>query len=262
MIAVIGTGLLAQTIKDRADILHLPIRLISHDEIDVADSASVRAALYGQDYAAVVNTAAYHRLAECEANPNRAFSINANGAANVGKYAPYQVYISTDYVFNDGGPHGPVMPGRQPRSVYGRSKLAGELQALEYDGAVVRVSGLYGHHRSHKGPSFPEAVTSSFDPMKLPTDQRFSPTYAPDAADAILRVARDRLYGIYHGNNSGSTNWAEFAENIIAATGWKRNVLPYEAHDAIRPKNSALRSDLRHWRLALMDWADRRRSEA
>src|SRR5690606_6168199 len=99
------------------------------------------------------------------------------------------VYISTDYVFNDGGPHDEVMPGSTPRSVYGRSKLAGELATLEHDGIVVRVSALYGHHRSHKGPSFPEMVTTGFEPLRLPDDQRFSPTYAPDAAERIAELA-------------------------------------------------------------------------
>jgi dTDP-4-dehydrorhamnose reductase len=164
-------------------------------------------------------------------------------------------------VFNDGGPHDECLPGRQPRSVYGQSKMAGELATLEEGGCVVRVAGLYGHHRSHKGPTFPETLLSSHDSIKLPTDQRFSPTYAPHAAARILEVAADPdRSGVYHATNAGVASWAEFAESILALTRHDRHVLPYQAKDPLRPRNSSLVSTrlpaLPHWALGLYRWAE------
>jgi dTDP-4-dehydrorhamnose reductase len=173
------------------------------------------------------------------------------------------------------------MPGAEPRSVYGRTKLAGELATLEQGGIVVRVSALYdAKYTSHKGKAFPDTITTSFDAITLPTDQRFSPTYAPDAADRIANLtcgmANGVLFlmgetnaydgkptGIYHAANAGSTSWAEFAEQIIEVLPWRRLVVPHKAHDRLRPTNS-LRSTrlppLRHWVLGLHEWADARRA--
>lgn len=275
-IAILGDGLVGRSLADAMP----DATLLGHADIEVTNPESVKRALAGR-FDAAVNTVALHRLAACEDDPMLARLVNEIGARNVASVLP-TVYISTDYVFSDGGPHDEALPGQEPRSVYGRTKLAGELATLEHEGIVVRVSAVFGHHRSHKGPSFPETITSSFDPIRLPTDQRFSPTYAPDAATRIADLARDLadidrcpncvtpwkcngphepVNGIYHAANAGSTTWAEFAEHICAAVPWRRPVLPYAAHDRIRPANSSLRSTrlprLPHWRLALQEWADR-----
>ena len=228
----------------------------------------------------VINSAALHRLDQCEDDPQRAFDLNARAAGRLAKLVP-TVYVSTDYVFTDGGPHDESMPGTQPRSVYGRSKLAGELETLEQGGIVVRVSALYGHFvsRAKGNKGFPDAFLSSHDTIKLPTDQVFSPTYAPDAAERILTLAMALVTGggcypmgsadvnlkaptgIYHAANKGSTTWAEFAEHIIALTQHQRHVIPYAAKDDLRPRNSALKStrlpQLRHWAHALGEWTRR-----
>ena len=274
MIVILGDGLMARSIKDV-----LPDAVVlGHDAFDIRDLASLVAALKPHKPDVIVNTVAMHALARCEADPDLAFAINAKGAARVAALAP-TVYLSTDYVFNDGGPHDEGMPGQQPRSVYGKSKLAGELETLQRDGIVVRISGVYHHkYESHKGPSFPTQITTGFDPVKVASDQRFSPTYAPDAADRIAVLA-SRLgtwaqcdiheqgfddedgmpSGIYHAANAGSTTWAEFAQQIVDMTRSRRIVVPQAQHDGLRPTNSALRSTrlppLRHWIVALQAWS-------
>lgn len=265
---VIGDGLLANEIEDAFCCLppetrgHL--RLLGHDDIEVTDAASVARVVGEVKPDVIVNTAAMHRLGECEENPARAQDVNARGAENVAKAAP-TIYVSTDYVFTAGGPHEEVFPGAMPRSVYGRTKLAGEFATVENGGIVVRVAGLFGHYRSHKGPSFPEMLLSSHDPIRLPTDQVFSPTYAPDAAERILtlayRLADGKAEGIYHATNKGAVSWAEFAEAILAYTGHERHVLPYKAADLLRPSDSSLVSrrlpQLPHWQQGIGRWAQR-----
>ena len=260
-VAILGDGLLGMTLADA-----LPsATVLRHADIEVTNRESVKRALDGYDVA--INTVALHKLPACENDPMLARLVNADGARYVAEAVP-TVYVSTDYVFNDGGPHDESLPGQEPRSAYGRSKLGGEMATLEHGGIVVRVAGLYGRYRSHKGPSFPDAVTTGFDKMRLPNDQRFSPTYADDAAERIARLAREfaawhheseRPEGIYHAANAGSTTWHEFAENILEVTRHPRKVEGYHARDAIRPTNSVLRSTrlppLRHWRLALEEWA-------
>ena len=281
-VAIIGTGLLAQSINEAVPQGGPEVWLVPHGICNITSESSIRAMLMQVRPDVVINTAALHTLQACEDDPQRAFDVNARAAERLAKLVP-TVYVSTDYVFTDGGPHTESMPGQQPRSVYGRSKLAGELATLEHGGIVVRVSALYGHYTSRaKGnKGFPDAFLKSHDSIKLPTDQVFSPTYAPDAAERILELAtglaaqggppksmpmsaaeaRRQVIGVYHAANKGSTTWAEFAEHIIALTQHKRHVIPYAAKDDLRPRNSALKStrlpQLRHWAAGLGEWVRR-----
>lgn len=274
-LAIIGDGLLARTLVETLDTgnrqPHVSAMRFPHDALDVTDPKTL--AFLGKHYDVAINTAAFHDLTKCEADPDRAFAVNATGAGNVARVLP-TLYISSDFVFNDGGPHDECLPGQQPRSVYGRSKLAGEMETLAHDGIVVRVSALYGHHESRKNGSkgFPSAIVSSHDPIRLPTDQTFSPAYAPDAAERIIDLAvgmarflageSDTLHsGIYHAANRGFTTWAAFAEHVLGVTRHERHVLPFAAHDRLRPKNSALKSTrqpaLPFWADGLSRWAMR-----
>ncbi len=241
---------------------------LGHDTFDIRSLDSLVKALTPIKPDVIVNTVALHALQRCEDDPNLAFEVNARGAGRVASLAP-TIFISTDYLFNDGGPHAEVLPGRTPRSQYGRSKLMGELETLEHSGLVVRVSGLYHHaYESHKGPSFPTQILSDHSAIRVASDQTFSPTYAPDAAERIVDLAlalagegtADTLWptGIYHAANDGSTTWAEFAQHIVELTGHDRHILPSAKHDPLRPQNSALVSTklppLRHWKQGLGAW--------
>lgn len=213
------------------------------------------------EYDVVINTAAFHRLQECEDEPHTAWVVNRDGAENVAKVAKKLIHVSTDYVFPGDGPYDEVLPGSAPPSIYGQTKLMGEIKVLGAGGIVVRVSGLYGHHESHKGVQFPDLVVGSYDALHVPDDQRFSPTYAPDAARRIVDLALDPYAtGIYHAAGQGSCTWADFANNICEAARHKRTIAPTYMADPLRPKNSVLYSKklppMRHWRFALMEWAE------
>lgn len=263
-IAVLGAGMMAQAVVDAAAKRDVTVAFFGHDNFDIRDLDSIVRVLKPIMPDVLVNTVALHALQRCEDDPDLAFAINAKGAGRVAMLAP-TVYLSTDYVYNDGGPHPEGMPGRTPRSVYGRSKLAGELETLEQGGIVVRLSGVYDAiYQSHKGPSFPSQVLSDHAAIKVASDQRFSPTYAPDAAERIVDLAlggTDGFWssGIYHAANDGSTTWAEFAQHICEVTGHDRPIIPVAKHDPIRPTDSSLVSTrippLRHWKQALAAWS-------
>lgn len=275
-VLIVGAGLMAQAVA-----AEMPDAVVlGHDKIDLTSYDSIIRALREHKPDVAINTAAIHNLKTCQANPHAAFDVNAYGAGRLAALIP-TVMLSTDYVFSDGGPHEEVMPGRQPRSVYGRSKLAGELETLERDGIVVRISGVYDERFiSRKGPSFPETVLTKFENMRFPSDQVFSPTYARDAAKRIAMLAglaaegktlalpgfpeQPLIQGIYHAANDGSVSWADFAALILKAAGRRYKVTPFEAKDPLRPTNSALVSKrlppLRSWQTALHDYLDRRQA--
>ena len=103
---------------------------LRHADIEVADLDSARAALAAHAPDAVLNTAAFHNMPDCEADPERTFAVNAVGALNLARAAAEagvrNVYFSTDYVF-DGEKGQPYVESDRPRplNVYGASKLAG-----------------------------------------------------------------------------------------------------------------------------------------
>ena len=103
----------------------------------------------------IVHAAAYTAVDDCETDPDRAFRVNAMGTRNLAEAArrvgAHLVYLSTDYVF-DGTSHRPYLEWdpTNPRSVYGRSKLAGETECP--DGAtIVRTSWVCGVQRAEHG---------------------------------------------------------------------------------------------------------------
>jgi dTDP-4-dehydrorhamnose reductase len=270
-VLVVGNGLLGSTIADcwiwaDATIKSFHLNVLGRDDIDITSFRSIERMLDLVRPDVAINTAALHTIDGCENDPARARELNAVAAGRLARMVP-TIYVSTDYVFNEGGPHTEELPGTTPRSAYGRSKLAGELATLEHDGVVVRVAGLYGHHvsRAKGNKGFPDALTQSSDPIRLPTDQRFSPTYAPHAAERILQLAQmladGKASGIYHAANRGVISWAEWAESILAATGHKRHVLPAVFNDPVRPTDSSLKSTrlpaLPHFMQGLGVWAQR-----
>ena len=249
------------TLVDEFLTRNLDVDVYTHEHCDVGIPSTLEPLA---DYDVVVNTAAYHKINECEDWPLKARVINADGASNVAAVAKRTLYISTDYAFGNDGPHEEVLSGSVPPSVYGQTKALGELKTLERGGVVVRVAGLYGHHESHKGVQFPDMVVGSYDTLHVPDDQRFSPTYAPDAAKRIVDIALDPYAeGIYHATGQGSATWCNFAIEICEVARHKRMIAPTYKADPLRPKNSVLRSTrlppLRHWRFALMEWAEARR---
>lgn len=266
-VLVVGNGLLGRSLAEhRLGEDEPEVYVASHDEVDITSHASTERVLRKVRPDVLVNTAAMHTVDGCEQDPSRARELNSVAPSRLARMIP-TLFISTDYVFNEGGPHAEELPGSTPRSAYGRSKLAGELATLEHDGVVIRVAGLYGHYvsRAKGNMGFPDALLQSSDPIRLPADQIFSPTYAPHAAERILHIAskfaNGRASGIYHATNRGVISWAEWAENILAATGHERHVLPAVFNDPIRPTDSSLKNTrlpaMPHYMVGLGEWARR-----
>ena len=172
----------------------------------------------------VINTAAYTAVDNAEAEPERAFAINRDGAALVARAASQMnvplVHISTDYVF-DGRKPEPYVERDEPRplNVYGRSKLEGERAVLEAhpEALILRTSWVF----SAFGTNFVKTmlkIGSERSALKVVSDQVGNPTSATDLAAAILRIApalRGEPGGLYHLTGEGSTSWHGFAAFIF-----------------------------------------------
>lgn len=211
--------------------------LIDLPEKDITD-ARIVSTIADFEPDVVIHTAAMTDVDGCESNPDAAYRVNAVGTENVALAcqrceAPL-VYVSTDYVF-DGEQEEPYLESDEPNpvSVYGRSKLAGELLVRKslkrfY---IVRTAWLY----SRDGDNFVNTIlklADERDELSVVSTEVGSPTYAPDLAEAIVRLIRHPSYGIYHLVNEGSCSRYELAVRILELAGKSDFPLhPIETYD-------------------------------
>ena len=239
--------------------------------LDVTNLQSCREAVKSYQPDAVIHCAAYTAVDKAETEREQAFLINAEGTRNIAlaakEFGAKLICVSTDYVF-EGTASQPYAERDEtkPRTVYGKSKLAGEQEALAVGGRVfiVRTSWVYGKY----GRNFVQTIielAQTRDQIQVVTDQLGSPTYTLDLAAFLIQLAQTDKYGIYHATGSGVCSWYQFAQAIIEEKGLKRvELLPCTTADfprpAPRPAYSVLKhgeiqrqgfKDLRHWRAAL-----------
>lgn len=202
----------------------------TRSDFDITDLAGMQAALEGQNWQAIINTAAFHKVELCEAEPEQSFRINALGAFNVAKIAAAAgataIFISTDYVFSgeSSQPYSETdIPA--PINVYGVSKSAGEqLTVLANPHPIVlRISSVFGKAgASGKGGNFIEAILKKAragENLKVVNDQTMSPTYTKDAAQLILGLLQQGASGLFHGSNTGVCTWHDFAQEAVRLCG-------------------------------------------
>jgi len=230
-LAVTGKqGQVVTSLLERGAAASVEVIALGRPELDLADPASVKAAIAAAAPDVVVSAAAYTAVDKAESEPELAFEVNEVGAGAVAEAAAVLqvpiIHLSTDYVFAgdkadpylESDPTGPV-------SVYGASKLAGEKKVAAATGnhAILRTAWVY----SPFGANFLKTMLrlgASRDMLRVVADQRGTPTSALDIADAVITVARrlktdpdPALRGVFHLTGGGEGTWADFAEVIFAS---------------------------------------------
>jgi len=227
-----------------------------HGQLDVADRHAVLSAFEGFRPHAVIHAAAWTAVDACEADPSKAFAVNALGTRNVAeaarRYDTHVVYVSTDYVFDGTSPRPYTEWDRpNPLSIYGKSKLGGEHE-LDADATIVRTSWVCGFHGANMVATVLRLAAGS-GPLRFVDDQHGSPTFTADLAGVLAVIAGERLPGVFHLTNQGVTSWFEFAGAVMDAAGHDpQRVEPIRTAEldpprpAPRPANSALENSA--WR--------------
>ncbi|WP_298808766.1 dTDP-4-dehydrorhamnose reductase [uncultured Sphingomonas sp.] len=258
-------------------------------DLDLTDTAAIAARVAagheGRPFAAVINGAAYTAVDKAESDLVTAWAVNAMapaafGAACAAANIPL-VQVSTDYVF-PGDKEGAWAPDDAvgPLSVYGASKLGGEL-AVRTSGArhaIVRTAWVVSAH----GNNFVKTmlrVAATNPHLRVVADQHGSPTSAADLARALatitVRLVEDAEAptGTFHFSNAGATTWAAFAAEIFRQSAHRGGASAAVAEittadyptPARRPANSLLSHDAiraaygiapRPWPEALADILD------
>jgi dTDP-4-dehydrorhamnose reductase len=229
-------------------------------DTDLADADRLRHVLTGLRPDVVINCAAYNFVDKAECEPAVAFAVNASAVGDLGTVCrdlncPL-VHFSTDYVFGlDPNRATPWLetdaPG--PVSIYGVSKLAGEylVQSASPKNLVIRTCGLYGVWGSGgKGTNFVETMlrlAGQGKPLRVVNDQRCTPSFTADVADATALLIRSGASGLYHVTSGGDCTWYELAHEIFRASGVAADLSPISSAEfaarARRPTYSVLSNE-------------------
>ena len=237
-------------------------------DADIGDQRQVDDLLGRQRPDWTVLAAAYTDVDGCEKDPELAHRVNAVGALNVARTAQKVgsklLFVSTDYVF-DGSKTSPYEPEDpiSPLNVYGRTKAEGEegIRRILPDSCIARTSWLFGAN----GRCFPNTILQLAQTRKklsVVGDQRGSPTFNRDLADAIVKLVRAGAQGTVHVTNSGVCSWYEFACEIVRGagiTGVEINAVTTEEfpRPARRAKYSVLSpSSMERYGVRLRTWQD------
>ena len=180
----------------------------------------------------VLHCAAWTDVDGAESDPEGARRVNVLGTRRVVELGAPVVYYSTDYVF-DGTSREPYVESAPtgPRSVYGETKLAGELEVRE--GWVVRTSWLFGS-TGHNFLRTMLRLGAERDEVRVVADQMGCPTYVGHLAEAT-RALLELPYGTYHLAAQGECSWADFASAIFAEAGLACRVVPISSEELDRP---------------------------
>ncbi|MCU0626359.1 MAG: dTDP-4-dehydrorhamnose reductase [Gemmatimonadaceae bacterium] len=196
------------------------IALTSAD-LDIADRSRVDAVIDAHRPDVILNAAAYTAVDAAEQDRERAHAVNAAGPAHLARAAracgARLVHVSTDYVF-DGRASRPYRPddATAPLNVYGATKRAGEVGALEAhaDVLVVRTSWVYGA----RGRNFVHTMLRLMHErgaVRVVADQVGAPTWTGSLASLVWAAAgRGDISGIAHWCDAGVASWYDFAVAI------------------------------------------------
>lgn len=245
----------------------------THAELDIGDFEAVQSTVSDLKPETMINAAAFTAVDRCEDEPEVAYRANREGPAHLAAAAKRMgaalVHFSTDFVF-DGRRSGPPYTETDPTnplSIYGKSKLSGEVAVLDSTAhaLVLRLAWVYGPG----GWNFVDWVTGEIEKGNRPrivTDQFGSPTWVGDIAVQVERLLHEKKTGLYHCVGKGGCSrydWASFAvrQAGLDPAGIEAIASKEFAQKAPRPKYSALDNrrlreegieEMRPWKEALV----------
>ena len=242
----------------------------SRNELDITNEQELRKAFERVQPIYCINCAAYTAVDKAESEPELAHALNAEAvkllATICNEIGTRLIHISTDYVF-DGTSSTPYKEddSTNPINTYGRTKLEGEkaCQAANPDCIIIRTSWVYSQYGSNFVNTMIRLLSIK-EEISVVADQKGSPTYAADLAEAILTIISGLNWkrGIYHFSNGGEITWFDFAMAIKEFINSSCTIHPISTSEyptpAARPKYSLLSKEkiFREFGITPKPWKD------
>jgi len=212
-------------------------------DLDICNLNSLESHLQKNPVNYIINCAAYTAVDKAETDIDNARKVNVEAVKNLAtvanKFKSKLVHISTDYVFGSSLQNLPFIEtdATMPNSVYGATKLDGEIEAQRADKyIIIRTSWLY----SSFGNNFVKTILrlgKERAELGILFDQVGTPCFAADLALAILTIieksenSNEFNSGIYHYSNEGVCSWYDFAYTIVKMSGLNCTIKPIETKD-------------------------------
>lgn len=205
---------------------HLACHVLTRQEMDIADPASVAAAIRRYRPWAIINAGGYVRVQQAELDAERCMRENSHGpvvlAAACARHAIALLSFSSDLVF-DGAKGSPYVESDPvaPLNVYGHSKAQAEQRVLAICPAalMVRSSAFFGPWDQHNFVACALRALASGQPFSAASDLIVSPTYIPDLVHTCLDLLIDRESGIWHLSNGTALSWLQLAQQAAQLAG-------------------------------------------
>lgn len=244
----------------------------SSSELDITNKAKIEGAFGTHSFDYCINCAAYTAVDKAEEATELADRVNHIGAKLLAEscknFNVTLIHISTDFVF-DGEAKAAYLEDdiTHPLGVYGKTKLAGEhaIAKTLQNYFIIRTSWLYSEY-GHNFLKTMLRLADQRDEIGVVGDQKGSPTYAKDLAEAVLQIIelRSTTYGIFHYSNAGEVTWYDFAKEIFELSNSSIKLNKIETKDyptpAVRPKYSIMNTEkisqllnikIPNWKLSL-----------
>lgn len=271
-----ASGLVGRAVVSHCSTQGERVIALDRSGLDIADESKVDAAFDRERPDVIINCGAWTDVDGCELDPERARNINARGpellALACRRAGASLITISTDYVF-DGEKDGFYTQRDQPnpQSVYAVSKLDGERRAqMAWARTIIVRSGyIFGAGGKNFLSSILERARRGERLLAI-NDMFGTPTYAPDLARQLHRLAQLDLPGTYHVVNAGEgCTFEGFARSALAIANLDFGLLESVSLNTLhrpapRPRNSRLRcllseaiglDPLPSWKDGLRDFA-------
>lgn len=197
----------------------------------------------------IIHAGAWTQVDACEDNPRRAFAINGLGTRFVVQAADMVgskvCYLSTDYVF-DGNSTRPYVEWDPvgPKTVYGASKLAGEMEMRPVD-LIIRTSWVMGEFGNNMAKTLVR-LAKERNKHRFVNDQIGTPTIVSDLVRSVADLILGGHSGIFHVSNSGEASWYQVARFVFKTLGEDQGRISAVSSDdltgykAPRPRYSVL----------------------
>lgn len=230
------------------------VKSINSTELDLLDSNAIKSAIINYQPEVIVNCAAYTQVDNCESESEKARLINCEAPARMAAAAreigALLLHVSTDYVFPGSRPLPDGYTENDavaPVSVYGRTKLSGEIAIAESgcDHVIVRTAWLYGiNGRNFLKTMLRLALSDPKMERKVVADQCGCLTWSFRLAQQLLKLIKSDSRGLFHGVGEGSGSWYEVACHFLDLMAVEHRLVPCTTDEyptpARRPANSIL----------------------
>ena len=223
-----ANGQLGRCLQKTLDSRGIDFVALSRADLDVTNIGQLKKLVNSTKPDVVINAAAYTNVEQAEIDSDEAYKVNQLSAANLAVASrsvnAKLVHFSTDYVFaGNGNSPWQVNDLTEPLSIYGKSKLAGELEILkEYPekSLIIRTAWLYSPYGKNFYKTMLTKALNGGESVRVVNDQQGQPTSAFDLAELTVNaVTKNVTSGVFHGTNAGSCSWFEFAKYIFEIVG-------------------------------------------